>query len=159
MLDCRSLFLYNADWRLGKGKKSLFWDDPWNGFPTLVDIPEFEGIKERLLDEWGPFVSIYGLMADPLPSVLQWKNLDHLGLSDELKKNFMSALALQERQVLIYNKQDEIVWTAASSGSYSPHLGYLLLHEAVAIENSIWKDCWESPCPSKVGLFAWMAFQ
>ncbi|KAH9288490.1 hypothetical protein KI387_032607, partial [Taxus chinensis] len=82
----------------------------------LGDIPESEEIKRILLEEWGPFVSNYGWGIDHFPSVLQWKNIDQLAIPEEVKNRFKSVL--QEKQVLLSNQQDEIVWTAASSGFF-----------------------------------------
>ncbi|KAH9324526.1 hypothetical protein KI387_004704, partial [Taxus chinensis] len=102
MIEHRSLFIFYADWKVGNGEKALFWDDPWNGYPTLGDSTTFSYIERRLLDDWGPFVSNYGELNDSLPSMLQWKKVDHLNLYPDLEANFLSVL--QERNILFSNK-------------------------------------------------------
>ncbi|KAH9318757.1 hypothetical protein KI387_020526, partial [Taxus chinensis] len=72
-----------------------------------------------------------------------------LGFDVELGIGHRVAFSVRERQVLISCKNDEIVWIAASSRSYSSHLGCLLLHEDVVVEANIWKDCLEPPWPPK----------
>lgn len=64
LVNCRSLITNHLTWRIRDGHKAIFWQDSWDGCPSL-DIRAPQRIIQKTIQHWGNKVSDF-LVQDSL---------------------------------------------------------------------------------------------
>lgn len=87
----------------------------------------------------------------------QWKSIEFLLVSPSLKEDFYSIL--KGRLIILFEKDDELVWTKSSSRKYSVKDGYNSLMSTKDLSSWPYKLFWHLACLPKAGAFAWLVVQ
>ena len=59
MVKCRDLVSKYLTWDVGKGNHALFWEDSWDGHPSIDSNLVSGNLKGKLISRWGKKVSDY----------------------------------------------------------------------------------------------------
>lgn len=154
----RSVLLPHLSWVVHNGSKAIFWDNAWNGYYPLDFIRDWTPLKSILLDRWGIFLSNYfDVVRNGQVKMAKWKSIDCLNVNPNLKVEFCTLL--KERVIILFEREDELIWTKSASGNYTVKDGYNSLMPAKDFSPWPFKLFWHSTCLPKAGTFSWLAIQ
>ncbi|KAL5168952.1 putative ribonuclease H protein [Glycine soja] len=158
--DLRAIFQHQnvvrADnqirWKLGRGDKFLFWEDPWGdgGVPLKDQFPELFSIssqRDLRVEEVGSWTE----------NGWVWNMVWRRNLFDnevQLASNFIDHI----HQIRVNNNlNDTWVWGAESSGIFSTKSGYQVIKAEMVDEGQYlgFKKLWEIKLPPKALSFVW----
>ncbi|KAH9317455.1 hypothetical protein KI387_019224 [Taxus chinensis] len=113
ILSYHSMFLQSTSWLIGNGELANFWDDSWNGYPTLGERPKFQELKRILIPLRGEKVKNYGKDLTLSSPTMAWNDLDNIPISEASKALFIKEM--DSREVIPSPQDDQIIWPAAKS--------------------------------------------
>lgn len=151
-----SWFYVRVEWKVSNGRHTRFWKDKWFGhqslawaFPRLYSISSQKEAKVR---------DVWSLVNSELTWNLTWRRLPFLW-ENNLIVNLLATL----HSVILGEEEDKWLWLPEESGVYSVSSSYraleeLVVHEALTEDEvHVFTLLWNSPVPSKVVAFSWMA--
>lgn len=153
---CRHVIMNHLSWRLGNGRRALFWTNSWGGHQSLSKMTVLGNYVERLQEDFGCKVVDYVIFE---PNVIggqyKWKAVDTWPLPSEIKSTVERELVFQ--LVNLSNREDMIIWCGATSGEYLAKLGYQI--QVAQCEEKSWLVtlCWKWEVLPKVGAFLWVS--
>ncbi|XP_057862518.2 uncharacterized protein LOC131070874 [Cryptomeria japonica] len=155
LVSCRSLITNHISWHIGDGRKVNFWQDSWDGHPSL-ESQAFQQIVLKTCQVWGSKVCDFLSNDTPLLGQRRsWKGHRDLNLGEE-EERYLSKI-LGNREVLFSKEEDEIIWCGSKSKCYLVKVGITLLERDAKMKEWESKICWNNVCLPKAGAFAWLA--
>ena len=74
---------------MGKGDEALFWEDSWDGYPSIDSMGFPKISKEQFIKLWGTKVSDYKTKKTTNGVTnWEWKFVDNLDMDPAVKKAF-----------------------------------------------------------------------
>lgn len=140
-------------WQIGNGGNLKIGKDPWVGCnekyalsPGLIRHLESKGILFLSQVEKVGLSTIWGQA---------WKTGEELELRPLWWNDYIQELA--RSNVRLKDRQDQLVWAHADSGSYSPKYGYKFIMSRKGWGALEWwaKNLWKLKSPAKARLFFW----
>ncbi|XP_059068971.1 uncharacterized protein LOC131859353 [Cryptomeria japonica] len=111
MVECRSVIFPGLSWLVHNGRKARFWEEIWNGFPTLFSLRDWSPLMSSLKSSWGIFVADYICVdSSGLLPVAKWKSIDSLPVDQDIKSTFVEEL---NKRVKGYDLPYKLFWHAA----------------------------------------------
>lgn len=87
-----------------------------------------------------------------------WTLAEHLGIPVQWQQDWEGYIvALTESHVRIKDGDDKLIWAPTEHGTYSPKVGYPIIHDAhkPLVLLDWWGRLWKLKVPPHIKLFMW----